>query len=908
MLNWSTSSFSALSLSLRGSFAFLRHTRRLLSASQNEGLRAVRDQSASRGPVVVNREGGGAEIRHCRYFYRHVGGLQGNGVDDGTVEGLGKGGKSDAVGGVEFDKDRVRRLKLWEEQWRVQKQMEKDTMKGKDREESIVINVVTKKAVGGKVSGSTEPILSLQGTRNVTTPLMLLSGESNDNVKRRGIRKLLQKGEGKKGDDPVVACRVNGVLWDLQRPIEEENEVEMEFVTASSSEGETVVAHSSAHILGCALERAYPGTKLADGPPLEEGGGFFYEGMVPGWVEGGANQKTKKRKNVDAQESAGDAESENGKGVLGGGLEKLEEICDSLLAKKDTSFECMKVPVEFAEQMFEDNVFKLHYLKRIKESGETFVTLYKFDDFIDLCRGPHLVSPDIVKAISLNKATDAPAAMINELERNGGDDASVDAKWSKSVMLKRIYGMPFLSKQKQAEWLSHQDELKERDHRLIGRKQGLFMMHKYSPGSPFFLPHGMRIFNGLVEYIRNEYRVFGYDEVSSPLVYDKALFEQSGHWEHYAENIYNVVEGEKSSGKDEGVMSLKPMNCPGHCLIYAHKPKTYRELPLRIADFSALHRNEASGALTGLTRVRRFHQDDAHIFCLPSQVKSEISSCLAMIDSLYRYFGFQTSHLLSTRPDSFMGLKDQWDKAEQALKSILDERSCEGVGEVSSYGIAEGDGAFYGPKIDVYVKDSLARSHQVATVQLDFQLPERFDLEYVTDKGTKERPVMVHRAALGSLERFIAVAAEQCKGKWPLWVSPRQVLVIPVDSTDEEMVTHCKSMVDKLKMTIRYVDLDASSNSMVYRVRKGQELQYNYIAVVGKREMENNELNIRVRSPPNMMSSGGEKSKKNACVGTKVESFEQILSRFCNEHHSRLRVPEEGYLDRLSSLEQSLLT
>ncbi|KAI8072491.1 threonyl-tRNA synthetase [Gongronella butleri] len=384
------------------------------------------------------------------------------------------------------------------------------------------------------------------------------------------------------------------------------------------------------------------------------------------------------------------------------------------------------------------------------------------------------------------------------------------------------------------------------------------MIHPYSPGSVFLLPHGTRIVQRLQEFLRREYRRYGYDEVMTPLIYKKDLWETSGHWENYMDDMFMVKGGcshgddrddheQSEEGEDGGVYGLKPMNCPGHCLIFDSKPKSYRDLPIRLADFSPLHRNEASGALSGLTRVRRFHQDDAHIFCTEEQIGQEISACLSFVDRVYKAFQFpQFDYTLSTRPEShYIGTAAEWDSAEAALKKALDATG-------KKWTTKHGDGAFYGPKIDIMVKDSSGKSHQTATIQLDFQLPQRFGLSYVDEHDQSHRPVIIHRAILGSIERMLAILIEHTQGKWPFWLSPRQAVILPVATPFADYAQQVAQQIagDKSDDAETFhVDADVSARDRLNKmIRQAQQQRYNFIGVVGQKEMETGTINVRTRS------------------------------------------------------------
>ncbi|KAL7318749.1 threonyl-tRNA synthetase [Mucor circinelloides] len=419
----------------------------------------------------------------------------------------------------------------------------------------------------------------------------------------------------------------------------------------------------------------------------------------------------------------------------------------------------------------------------------------------------------------------------------------------------------------------------EHDHRAIGKAQSLFMIHPVSPGSIFMLPHGTRIVHKLQDFLRTEYARYGYDEVMTPLIYKKELWETSGHWQNYMEDMFMVKSGREQTcnhehnhhnddpliDTDEGLFGLKPMNCPGHCLIFDSTPKSYRDLPIRLADFSPLHRNEASGALSGLTRVRRFHQDDAHIFCAEKHIEQEITSCLSFVDRVYKAFKFPHYDLtLSTRPESqYIGSIEEWDHAEASLTQALN-----GTGR--PWSIKEGDGAFYGPKIDIMVKDSSGKSHQTATIQLDFQLPRRFGLKYVDENDVSQTPVIVHRAILGSIERMMAILIEHTGGKWPFWLSPRQGVVIPVST---QFSDYAKKVAQSLSLGENhessssheqyYVDVDSSPRDRLNKmIRQAQLQQYNFIFVVGQKEMDEGTVNVRTRKGEVLGTMGVDQVRK----------------------------------------------
>ncbi|XP_053133348.1 threonine--tRNA ligase, mitochondrial isoform X5 [Hemicordylus capensis] len=459
------------------------------------------------------------------------------------------------------------------------------------------------------------------------------------------------------------------------------------------------------------------------------------------------------------------------------------------------------------------NKFKLRIINQKVKSPTA--TVYRCGTLVDLCQGPHLRHTGEIVALKLLKNTSA----------YWHGDPSREA-------LQRVYGISFPSSKQLTAWVKAQEEGARSDHRHIGKSQELFFFHELSPGSCFFLPKGAHIYTTLMDFIKSEYLKRGFSEVITPNIYNSKLWEVSGHWQHYAENMFSFrVEKE--------TFALKPMNCPGHCLMFSHRPRSWRELPLRLADFGVLHRNEPSGSLTGLTRVRRFQQDDAHIFCAMDQLEGEINSCLDFLQAVYSVFGFTLRFYLATRPEKFLGEPHLWDQAEQLL-----EKSLQDFGQ--PWELNPGDGAFYGPKVDIQIKDALGRHHQCATIQLDFQMPIRFDLSFQSrDSGAPERPVMIHRAVLGSVERMLAVLAENYSGKWPFWLSPFQIMVIPVGPDAGDYAHEVQQLFHQAGFM---TDVDADSGSTLNRkIRKAQLAQYNFQFVVGRQEMSNRTVNVRSR-------------------------------------------------------------
>lgn len=574
----------------------------------------------------------------------------------------------------------------------------------------------------------------------------------------------------------TVIAKVNGVLWDLDRPLEES--CSLQLLKFDNDEAKQVFWHSSAHILGEAMERVYGG-HLVYGPPIEDG---FYYDMY-----------------------------NDGPGVSSSDFSGIEDVMKKITKEKQP-FERLEMKKSDLLEMFKYNQFKVRLLNEKVKTDTT--TVYRCGPLIDLCRGPHVRHTGKVKAFTVTK-----------------NSASYWEGNSEAESLQRVYGISFPDPKMLKEWKHFQEEAAKRDHRKLGIQQKLFFFHELSPGSCFFSSRGAYIYNTLVEFIRQQYRIRGFQEVISPNVYNTKLWQTSGHWEHYADNMFAFeVEKEK--------YALKPMNCPGHCLMFSHTSRSWRELPLRMADFGVLHRNELSGALTGLTRVRRFQQDDAHIFCTPEMIKDEISNCLEFLSAVYETFGFDFVLKLSTRPEKFMGEIEMWDKAESQLKESLDKYGKE-------WKLNPGDGAFYGPKIDITVTDALRRQHQCATIQLDFQLPNRFDLHYVSESGEKKRPVIIHRAILGSVERMIAILTESYGGKWPFWLSPRQCMVVPVAPPFDDYAKSVKKQLYEAGFEADY-DVDPG-DTMNKKIRNAQLEQYNFIFVVGEKEKTNNTVNVRTR-------------------------------------------------------------
>lgn len=577
-----------------------------------------------------------------------------------------------------------------------------------------------------------------------------------------------------------------GELWDMTRPLVGDCNLSL-CKFDEDLDAKTVFWHSSSHILGAAIEKVF-GAHLTIGPPLQSG--FYYDSFM--------GTKTVHEEDLKTVET------------------KALEVC-----KGKFPFLRLVVSKDQALELFKRNPFKVSLITN-KVPDNSYTTVYRCGEFIDLCMGPHLPSTSRVKAFSCykNSSTNWLGQVTND-------------------PLQRIYGISFPEKSQLKAWEELQRKAKERDHRNLGVKQELFFFHNLSPGSAFWLPHGARVYNKLIEFIKKEYWKRGYQEVMTPNAFNLNLWETSGHAQHYKDNmfVFKVEDAE---------WAMKPMNCPSHCLIFAHRLRSYRELPIRMADFGVLHRNEVSGALSGLTRVRRFQQDDGHIFCRIDQIKQEVLGALNFMKYVYNIFGMTYKLELSTRPEKALGEMSLWDLAEGQLAEALNEFSGEGTWKVNP-----GDGAFYGPKIDIKVYDALERIHQCATVQLDFQLPIRFNLEYKASQvdgadptDAFQRPVIIHRAMLGSVERMFAVLTEHYGGKWPLWLSPRQVIVVPID---KKYIDYAYEVQEAIHQAGFYVDVDDSHHTLNKKVREAQVQQYNFIFVVGQKEMDDKSVNIRTR-------------------------------------------------------------
>jgi len=643
----------------------------------------------------------------------------------------------------------------------------------------------------------------------------------------------------------IVVARVDDILWDLDRPLEMSSRVEL--VPFSDKDGRAVFWHSSAHVLGEACEHEY-GCLLSHGPPTEMG--FFYDMAI----------------------GSGEAVKETDWSSL--------ETKAKAYSKDKQQFQRLDITKDNLRKMFAYSKYKLHYIEKFILDGESS-TVYRNGSLVDLCQGPHIQNTRRIESFKIMKNSSAYLL---------GDQANDS--------LQRISGVAFPTKTGLKEWEMFLEEAKRRNHQVIGKDQKLWWFSQMSPGSPFYLPHGNRIWVAIQTLLREEYWDRGYNEVQSPTMYDVELWKQSGHWAHYQDDMFRLkidddsstsakveIAGESPLGgtkvvpdnKDKGLFALKPMNCPGHALMFASEERSYRELPFRLADFSVLHRNEASGALSGMTRVRRFKQDDAHIFCTLEQVTEEIEGILDFMTTVYNLFGFEFKLKLSTRPEGYMGKIEEWNDAEARLKEVLTKFRGD------NWTLNPGDGAFYGPKIDITISDALGREFQCATVQLDFQIAQNFKLAYRTAEGGETkgegrdskvnegnaaptekagdagpgagmaRPVVVHRAIIGSFDRFLAIICEHFAGKWPFWLSPRQLMIIPVMKSAEEYCKEVQQIFHKAKM---YVDVDFSGNTMQKKIRAAQLAQYNFVFVLGAQEQENRAINLRNRDDPETQKKG----------------------------------------------------
>lgn len=609
-----------------------------------------------------------------------------------------------------------------------------------------------------------------------------------------------------------MACagEVNGEVVDLRTVVEEDASVNI--LTARDAEGLAALRHTASHVMAQAVKRLYPTAKLAIGPSIADG--FYY-----------------------------DMEFETP--LTSDDFEKIEAEMKKIV-KEDLKVERFTKSREDAIAFMKEKnePYKVELIEDLPEGEE--ISFYSQGEFVDLCAGPHLMSTkDVGKAFKIMSLAGAYWR---------GDEHN--------KMLTRLYATAFAKKDELEAYITMMEEAKKRDHRKLGKELGLFMMNEAGPGFPFFLPKGMVLKNTLLDYWREIHRRAGYVEVSTPIILNRKLWETSGHWDHYKNNMYTTV-------IDEEDYAIKPMNCPGGVLVYASEPRSYRDLPLRVGELGLVHRHEKSGQLHGLMRVRSFTQDDAHIFMTPEQIKEEIKGVVALIDEVYSLFGFEYHVELSTRPEDSMGSDEDWEMATDALKSALDELKL-------PYVVNEGDGAFYGPKIDFHLVDCIGRTWQCGTIQLDFQLPQRFALEYIGADGEKHRPIMIHRVVFGSIERFIGILIEHFAGAFPVWLAPVQVKVLPIS---DKYMDYAHSVQEKLFDAGIRSEVDTRSEKIGYKIREAQTSKIPYMLVVGQKEEEEGTVAVRSRA-------AGDEGAKN------VDVFVEELLKEIKTKENRLKSAE----------------
>lgn len=571
----------------------------------------------------------------------------------------------------------------------------------------------------------------------------------------------------------AVAGSVNGTTVDLTHPIPADAQIAIYDV--NSAEGIEVIRHSTAHLLAQAVKRLYPAAHFGVGPVIENG--FYYD--------------------IELEHSFIPEE-----------LQKIEKEMKKIV-KENLPFVRKEVTREEAAHLFMHDPLKLELLEAIPPNEP--VTVYEQGEFYDLCRGPHVPTTGRLQHFKLTNLSGAYWR---------GD--------SNNQMLQRIYGVAFANNEDMQAYFTFLEEAEKRNHRKLGKELELFMFSEEAPGMPFYLANGQILRNELESFLRELQARYDYKEVRTPLMMNQRLWEQSGHWHHYKDNMY-------FSQVDEQKFALKPMNCPGHMLIYKNDRHSYRDLPIRMAEFGQVHRHEFSGALNGLLRVRSFCQDDAHIFVRPDQIEEEITLALQIIDHVYRVFGFTYEIELSTRPDDYMGELALWNEAEAALENVLKKLGYR-------YKVNAGDGAFYGPKIDIHIKDAIQRSHQCATVQLDFQLPEKFDLTYVNERNEKVRPVVIHRAVFGSIDRFLGILIEHFGGAFPLWLAPKQVEIIGVSAVHE---AYTEQIQERLREAGIRASIDSRHEKLGKKIREAQLKKVPYILVLGDQEQEHGTVTVR---------------------------------------------------------------
>ncbi len=575
----------------------------------------------------------------------------------------------------------------------------------------------------------------------------------------------------------ATAGELDGEVVDLRTVVEKDSNLNI--LTFDDEKGAGAFHHTTSHIMAQAIKRLYPNIKLAIGPSIAEG--FYYD--------------------VDSDTP-----------LTADDLEKIEKEMKKIV-KEDLAITRFTKSREDAIAYFKEKnePYKVELIEDLPEDAE--ISFYQQGEFVDLCAGPHLMSTKPVKAFKL---TSLAGAYWRGSEKN--------------KMLTRIYGTSFTKKADLEAYLTRIEEAKKRDHRKLGKQLGLFMMRDEGPGFPFFLPNGMILKNTLLDYWREIHRKAGYVEISTPIMLSRHLWETSGHWDHYKENMYTTV-------IDDTDFAIKPMNCPGGILVYQSEPRSYRDLPLRMGELGLVHRHEKSGQLHGLMRVRCFTQDDAHIFMMPEQIRDEIKGVAKLIDEVYQLFGFKYHVELSTRPENSMGSDEDWEMATDALRGALDDLG-------RDYVVNEGDGAFYGPKIDFHLEDSIGRTWQCGTIQLDFQLPQRFECEYIGADGEKHRPIMIHRVVFGSIERFIGILIEHFAGAFPTWLSPEQVRVLPIS---DKYLDYANQVNAKLNEEGIRSSVDSRAEKIGYKIRDARLMKVPYMLIVGAKEEEQGLVSVRSR-------------------------------------------------------------
>jgi threonyl-tRNA synthetase len=584
----------------------------------------------------------------------------------------------------------------------------------------------------------------------------------------------------------ALAGKIDGELVDVTAPVHDGSTVEI--ITSKSPEALHILRHSCAHIMAEAVQELFPSTQIAFGPATDDG--YFYDFELP--------------ENISSDD-------------FGAIEKKMQQII-----KRNDPFVREVVTVEQAKEIFADQRFKLEHIDDLTDEE---ITIYRHGSFVDLCAGPHIPRAGKIGAIKMMKLAGAYWRA----------DASRE-------QLQRLYGTAFFKREELDDYLHNLEEAEKRDHRKVGREMDLFMMRDEAPGFPFFLPNGMVLKNTLLDYWREIHHKAGYVEISTPLIMNRQLWETSGHWDHYKDNMY-------STSIDEEEYCIKPMNCPGGVLVYASKPRSYRDLPIRAGEIGLVHRHEMRGALHGLFRVRCFNQDDAHLFVRPDQLTDEIIGVVKLIDSVYQQFGFKYHVELSTRPEDSMGSDADWEAAENGLKTALSQLGMD-------YELNEGDGAFYGPKIDFHLEDSLGRTWQCGTCQLDFQMPQNFDLEYVDADGTKKRPIMLHRVCFGSVERFLGILIEHYAGKFPVWLAPVQAKVLCVSEKSRDYAHQVAAELDGAGIRVSVDDRDAKIGYKIREARSTDRMPY--MIIVGEQEAADGTISVRDRSNETVPSTTAE--------------------------------------------------